>query len=177
MKKIIKFAGVALTSAAIVAMPVFSASAESANTVITANVGSTISITATPTVAINVTPSASAAATGTGASTVSVSTNAAGYRLSIKDADTDTNLKSGANNIAAHTGTFGAMTQLADNTWGYNINAGTSYAGVTTSDVQIKETSAAAQTDNTTVTFGVKVDATKPAGAYTDTVTFTAVAK
>ena len=39
MKKIIKYTSIVLTSAAIVALPVFSASAETSNTVITANIG------------------------------------------------------------------------------------------------------------------------------------------
>lgn len=176
MKKIIKFAGVALTSAAIVAMPVLSASAEDANSVITTNVGSVISIQATN-VNISVTPTSSSAATGTGASTVTVSTNnATGYNLAIKDADANTSLVNGGNNITAHTGTFAGMTPLTDNTWGYNLDAGTNYAGVTAAAVNIKTTNSVANNDVTTVTFGAKVNSSLPNGNYVDTVVFTALA-
>jgi hypothetical protein len=54
--------------------------------------------------------------------TVTVNTNnAAGYNLTLADSDTNTNLVSGGNNIAAHSGTFAPPTTLGNNTWGYRI--------------------------------------------------------
>lgn len=197
MKKIIKYTSVVLTSAAIVALPIFSASAETANTTITANIGSTISIQSTGTVDLNINPTASEAKASSGKATVTVSTNnATGYNLKIGMNGADRNLKKTSDNIAAHAGTLNSPSVLANNTWGYRVeNAGGfaagnmtvqsnvndltgTFAGVPASgaEEQIKNHNTAAQSQQTDVLFGAKVDATKPSGAYTGTVVFTATA-
>lgn len=196
MKKIIKYTSIALTSAAIVALPVFSASAVTADTIITANIGSTISIQATPNVSFNINPTASNAKASSGKATVTVSTNnATGYNLKIAMNTADQTLKKGGDSIAAHTGNFTTPTALAVNAWGYRVeNVGGFQAGnmtpqtdqdnlaglfaavpASTAGDTIKNHNAAVQSHNTDVLFGAKVDATKPSGAYTGTVTFTAV--
>ncbi len=197
MKKIIKYTSIVLTSAAIVALPVFSASAETSNTVITANIGSTISVQSTSNVALSINPTATQAKASSGKATVTVSTNnATGYNLKIGMNGADRNLNKASDNITAHAGTLAAPTALANNAWGYRVenvggfNAGNvtpesnvndlagTFAGVPAQNAedQIKNHNAAVQSDTTDVLFGAKVDATKPSGAYTGTVVFTATA-
>ncbi len=199
MKKIIKYTSIALTSAAIVALPIFSASAETSNTTITANIGSTLSIQSTPTVSFNVNPTASTAKASSGLATVTVSTNnATGFNLKLAMNGTDQTLQNGAAaTIAAHSGSFAAPATLANNSWGYRVeNVGTFGAGNMSAQTDqndlagtfaavpsnltggdtIKNVSAAAQSNQTQVLFGVKADSTKPSGAYSGTVVFTATA-
>lgn len=197
MKKIIKYTSIVLTSAAIVALPVFSASAETSNTIITATIGSTISVQSTSNVALNINPTATQAKASSGKATVTVSTNnATGYNLKIGMNGADRNLNKASDNITAHAGTLAAPTALANNTWGYRVenvggfNAGNvtpennvndlagTFAGVPAQNAEeeIKNHNAAVQSNTTDVLFGAKVDATKPSGAYTGTVVFTATA-
>jgi hypothetical protein len=55
--------------------------------------------------------------------------------------------------------------------------AASTYAGVEDAAQNIKSTSATAAADTTVVTYAVKVDTTKPAGVYSDSVTYTATVK
>jgi hypothetical protein len=126
---------------------------------------------------------------------VTVNTNnALGYVLTLSDSNTVTDLTSGANTIAAHSGTFGSPTALGNGTWGYRIvNAGgfgagaysaetnngastSTWAGVpsSTTPSTIKTTSSSATNDVTTVWYGVKANSSQANGTYTDTVTYTA---
>lgn len=197
MKKIIKYTSIALTSAAIVALPVFSAKAETANTVVNANIGSTISIQSTANVDLNINPTASSAKASSGKATVTVSTNnAAGYTLKLGMNGADRDLKKASDSINPHTGTLNAPAALANNSWGYRVeNAGGfgagnmaiesnldnltgTFAGVPAqgADDQIKTNGTAVQSQQTDVLFGAKADSTKPSGTYTGTVVFTAIA-
>ncbi|RYF72755.1 MAG: hypothetical protein EOO39_11615 [Cytophagaceae bacterium] len=125
--------------------------------------------------------------------TVSVSTNnTTGYRLTLSDSDTNTNLVSGGNTIAAHAGTFASPTALTGNGWGYAVAGGnfsatytaepsnpsstTKWAGVpsSASPQQLKTTAATATADTTTVWYGVRATSAQAAGVYSDTVTYTA---
>ena len=165
------------------------------NTIINATVNAVISMTSGPTVGIGLTPTSSAVVSSA-SDTVSVSTNnSAGYYLALADSDATTSLVSGANSITAHNGTFASPTALATGSWGYRlVSAGgfgagaysgevnstsstSTWAGVpaTGSPQTLKTTATTAANDQTTVWFGAKVDATKPTGVYTDTVTYTAV--
>lgn len=173
---------------------VASAASQTANTTINANVGSSISITTVSPVTISLTPTAGGVVSSA-SDTVTVNTNnALGYTLTLADADTNTNLVSGANNIAAHTGTFASPTALANNTWGYRIvgaggfgasaysgetnqaSSTSTWAGVASSasPVTIKSTSSTATNDTTTVWYGVNATSSQPNGTYSDTVTYTA---
>ena len=170
------------------------ASAATANTVINATLGSTISVTTSTPVAISLTPTAGGVVSSSN-DTVSVSTNnTAGYTLTLEDNDATTTLVSGANSIAAHSGTQASPTTLANNTWGYRVDgvggfgagptsaetnngsSSTIWAGVpaTGSPNTLKTTSSTASNDTTTVWYGVKVTSSQPNGTYTDTVTYTA---
>lgn len=177
-------------------VPTAFAASQSANTVINATIGSTISISTSGTVTLAITPTGSGSATSA-SDTVSVSTNnSTGYKLTLIDADTNTNLVNGGNNIAASTGTFASpIATLANNSWGYRVdNAGTfgagptsaqtnqasltgKYAGVVASSGTadtLKTTATTASADTTTVWYGAMADTTKPNGTYTDTVVYTA---
>ena len=89
------------------------ASAATANTTINATLGTSISVSTSSTVAVSLTPT-SGGVVSSNSDSVSVSTNdTAGYTLTLSDADTNTNLVSGGNNIAAHAGTQASPTALA----------------------------------------------------------------
>ena len=197
MKKIIKYTSIALTSAAIVALPVFSAKAETASTVVNANIGSTISIQSTANVDLNINPTASSAKASSGKATVTVSTNnATGYTLKLGMISADRDLKKASDSINPHTGTLNSPAALANNSWGYRVentggfgagnmaiesnldNLTGTFAGVPAqgNDDQIKTNSTAIQSQQTDVLFGAKADSTKPSGTYTGTVVFTAIA-
>ena len=188
--------GSAFAVFAVLLSPVIaSAATNSGTTTVNANITSTIAITTNATITIGLAPTTSTALTSV-ADTVSVATNTSnGYALKLSDGDTTTNLANGASNIAAHTGTFASPTALATNTWGYRIVGqggftGTAYsaetnatsststwAGVASSasPQTIKTTAGPAASDPTTVWYAAKVDTSIPSGAYTDTVTYTAV--
>ena len=196
MQKTVTFriAGSLAVLAVLAAPVVAGAATDKKNTTINATVNSTISMTTSGTVPISLTP------TGTGvvssaSDTVTVATNnTTGYNLTLADGDANTNLVNGANNLAAHNGTFAAPTALAVNTWGYRVvsaggfgasaysaetNAGSStstWAGIPASGSaqQLKSTSSTTAGDATTVWYGVKVDTSKPNGVYSDQVTYTA---
>lgn len=183
--------------ATLLVVPVFvSAQSEDEDTIINANIGSTISITTSGTVNLNVTPTLSGSATSA-SDTVTVATNnTAGYNLTLEDVDADTDLVNGVNTIDAHTGTQGSPTTLGNNTWGYRVdgvggfgagptaaesnqaNLTGSWAGVPAggSPATIKNTSSPTAGDVTAVWYGVKADTGKPDGTYTDTVLYTATA-
>lgn len=188
----------AIAVVGVVVTPVVaSAASTNANTTINATVASVISMTTSSTVAISLTPT-SGGVVSSNSDTVSVSTNnTAGYTLTFKDADTNTNLVSGGNNIAASAGTTGVGNTivLANNTWGFavanqdgfdasysaetnNASSTSKWAGVVASSgtaYQIKTTSATATNDTSTVWYGVKANSSQPNGVYSDTVTYTAV--
>lgn len=173
---------------------VASAVSQTASTTVNATVGSVISISTSSTVTLGLTPTAGGVVSSA-SDTVSVSTNNAnGYALTLADSDATTNLVSGGNTIAAHTGTQASPTALANNTWGYrvvnvggfgasaysaetnNTSSASTWAGVpaTGSPNTIKTTASTASGDTTTVWYGVKANSSKANGTYTDTVTYTA---
>lgn len=182
------------------ASPVIASAASStAGTTINATISSVISIsTATP-VAISLTPTAGGVVSSA-SDTVTVNTNNnTGYTLTVADTDATTNLVSGSDTIAAHSGTKTAPTALANNTWGFAVASGTtgigtngfdaSYSAETNnasstskwmgmpasgSPVMLKTTAAVASNDTTTVWYAVKATSSQPDGVYTDTVTYTA---
>lgn len=199
MKKILKYTSVVLTSAAIVALPIFSASAETSTTTVTANINSTLSMSSDANASFTINPTSTQAKSSSNKATVTVSTNnATGYNLKIGMIGADNALKNTAavSQIDAHTGSFGAPAAMALNKWGYRVDgAGTFGAGTTTAETDvndlaqtwaavpvqnsedtIKNHASAVQSHQTDVYFGAKVDATKPSGAYTGQVQFTAVA-
>lgn len=182
--------------AAVLSMPAI-AGAATASTTVNSAISSVLSVfTTSGTVNVNVTP------TGSGAQTIAndvltVSTNdALGYTLQIANADTNTNLVSGGNNLAASSGTQASPTAQTANTWGYRVDGvggfgagptssqssaaigSRTFAGVPSSSSPntIKTTATTASNDTTNVWYGVAADTSQPSGTYTDTITYTATA-
>ena len=133
----------------------------------------TISISADTSTTIPVTPATGGvSASGNNAVTVT-STDVSGFQLYVR-ADSNTSLANGGSTIAASANASPAA--LATNTWGYNTDASSNFKGITLTDALIKTHNELATSGNlTTVTYGVKVDATKVAGNYSTTVLYTAV--
>lgn len=170
------------------------ATSATANTTINATIASVISISTSSPVVLGITPVTGGAQT-TSNDTVTVSTNdSLGYNLTLADADSNTSLVSGGNDIAANGGTQSSPTALADDSWGYRVDGiggfgagptstssnltsdSTTFAGIPASGSPdtIKNTSTTASGDTTTVWYSAKVDTDLPAGTYSDTVTYTA---
>jgi uncharacterized protein (TIGR02145 family) len=150
----------------------------------------TISLTAPTTATLNVTPNNSSPTTAS--STISVTTNnTTGYSISATTQDsTNDCLKSSAdaaidcpdatNKIINTAGTsISPVTELATNTWGISLDNGTTWQGIPLLGqpaLSIKSTNAPATNDNSTITYGVKVDNSLPADTYSGTVIITAMA-
>jgi hypothetical protein len=164
--------------AAVLLSPVVAA-ADTDTTTVQATVASVISVSSTPTVAISVTPTAGGAE-ATADDTVTVDSNDAdGYNLTLENDATLTMAGSAGGTLAKTSGTYGTPAALGTNSWGYRLaafGAGT-YAGVEDAAQNIKSTTATANAETTTVTYGVKVNTAVPAGVYTDSVTYTATVK
>lgn len=184
---------VPVLGAALVASPaIVSAATTTGSTTVNATLASVISMTTSGTVAIALTPT-TGGVVSSASDSVSVSTNnTTGYTLTMSDGDTNTNLVSGANNIAAHAGTYAVPTALTGNSWGYAVAGGnftasytaemnnasstTKWAGVpeSSSPQTLKTTAATASGDTTTVWYGVRATASQATGTYSDTITYTA---
>ncbi len=201
VKQKAKIAAWAVVATTVATAPItVSALDSSQNSVINATVEAVISITTASPVAISLTPTAGGVVSSA-SDTVTVNTNnSAGYELTLKNADTSSNLVSGGNNITPHAGTMAASTALANGTWGFAIatattgaqtnnfdasyaaensasSSATKWAGVPISSgsaYKLKDTSAVATNDTTTVWYGARVNTSQATGTYTDTVTYTA---
>lgn len=191
-QRIMSAAGV-LSLVGVVAAPVFaSAVADTEPTTINAVVGEAIAVTTSGTVALNITPATGGALTSN-SDTVTVSTNnGTGYTLAVNDTDATVTLVNGGNSIAAHAGTVGTPTALANNTWGFAVagapfdvsyaietnvtSSSTKWAGMPASGspATIRTTNSNVIGEATTVWYAAKVDLSKPDGTYTDSVTYTA---
>lgn len=194
MKKSIK-SSIALSAGvlAIVGLVVAPTVVDAADTTeVTANIGTAASVSSTSgAVAVNITPVIGGSFSSASDTVIAGTNNASGYKLQVSATSTD--LVSGVNTIAASSGTPAAPVTLANNTWGYRVdgqygfgagptsaetnaaNLDGSWAGITTSPVDIKNVASAVGSDSTTVWYGVGADNTKPQGAYKQTVTYTAV--
>jgi hypothetical protein len=132
-----------------------------------------LSIATSGNINIPITPTTSGVlATGTSVVTVT-STDVMGYKLYIRALNsTDMNNLGSLLPASAN----GSPAPLAINTWGYNVDASTNFAGITLTDTLIRSiTIPASSGDITTVTYGMKLDLAKPAGNYVATVVYTAV--
>jgi hypothetical protein len=111
---------------------------------------------------------------GTASGPVTVtSTDVVGYMLYIR-AVGSSSMTTAVSTIPASANVSNAA--LSINTWGYNITAGTTFTGITTSDILLKNATGPFSTgDTTTVTYGLNIDRTKSAGNYTSNVIYTAV--
>ena len=132
-----------------------------------------LSIATSGNINIPITPTTSGVL-ATGASVVTVtSTDVMGYKLYIR-ALNSTDMNNLGDLLPASAN--GSPAPLAINTWGYNVDASTNFAGITLTDTLIRSiTIPASSGDITTVTYGMKLDLAKPAGNYVATVVYTAV--
>jgi hypothetical protein len=124
-------------------------------------------------VTIQVTPTeAGTLATSSNVVTVT-STDVVGYKLYIRSLD-NTNMVNGGSTIP--TSGNGTPGSLATNTWGYNTDASSNFVGSSLTDTLVKDAAGPYSSgDNTTVTYGVKVDNSKAAGNYVTSIVYTAV--
>ena len=191
-----KIAIFGLSALSVLVLPV-AASAITATTTISSQVGSVISLlTTSSTVNIDTTPNGAGVQT-MASDTVTVSTNdSAGYALKLGETTASSTLTSGSNTIAASTGSFSTPVVMAVNTWGYRVdNVGGFLAGPTTatsntaigtakfakvpataSPDTLKTTATTATNDVTTVWYGVATNTSTASGTYTNSVTYTATA-
>lgn len=125
---------------------------------------------------------------------VSVSTNDTdGFTLTLNDADTTYTLASGGNSFAASSGTPASPIALANNTWGWRIDALSGFGAGPTSTANNADPSsltfaaipanaspftinstATNGTDAVDVWYSARANDTQPGGTYTDIVTYTA---
>lgn len=173
------------------------ANAATTSTTVSSDVGSVISLlTSNGTVNLNAVPTGSGVQT-IASDTVTVSSNDSnGYTLQLATSGAGTSLTSGANTIAASSGTQASPVAQTANSWGYRVDGlggfgagptsavsnaaigAVKFAGVPASGSPntLKTTASTASNDTTTVWYGVAVNTSQPAGTYTDSVTYTATA-
>lgn len=195
IKKISVISAVPLLAIAIVAVT-YASQTNAITTAVSSTIGSTISVfTSSGTVAIDATPTAAGVQT-INKDIITVSTNnSAGYVLKLNETTAASALTSGGNSIPAVSGTLAAPVVQTANTWGYRVDsAGGFGAGptavvsnqaigalkfaavpATASPDTLKTTAATATNDVTNVWYGVAVNTGTPSGAYTNSVTYTAV--
>lgn len=170
--------------------------ADTSTTTVSSAVSATINLfTTNGTVNINTAPTAAGVQT-IASDVVTISTNnAAGYTLKLAETTGSNTLTSGANTIAASSGSQSTPVAMAANTWGYRvdgvggfgsgptsaatnsaISGSIKFAAVpaTASPNTIKTTAATASNDTTTVWYGVATNTSTPSGTYTNGVTYTA---
>jgi hypothetical protein len=132
-----------------------------------------LSIGTSGNVSIQITPTESGVL-GTANNTVTVtSTDVVGYKLYVRSLSS-TDMTNGPAVLPASSNTLPGA--LSNNTWGYNTDASSNFVGLTLTDVLIKNANGPYSAgDNTQITYGVKVDVSKPAGNYITSVVYTAV--
>lgn len=130
-----------------------------------------LSIALSGNVSVNLAPNGSTfEGTGTGTVTVT-STDAVGYKLYAYSPTSNT-MVNGSASIPASSNSSPAA--LSVNTWGYNTNGSSNFAGMLTTPSLIKDASGPYKNgDNTTVTYKALTDITKSAGNYTVGVVYT----
>lgn len=137
--------------------------------------------------ASNVTISAQASSAGqlsTASNAVTVySTDVHGYKLYLNAASSASLTRALGGTIPASANTFSSPAALATNTWGYNTDASTNFIGVITTPILVTSfitnfsgpSAPSVGGSVTTVTYGVKLDYTEPAGTYSTNIMYTAV--
>lgn len=190
-----------LAVGAVVGLSSVNIQAATSNTVINGNISSLISITSVSPQTINVSPT-SGAATSSVSDTVTVNTNnATGYTLDLAMVGTATandliHTVTPANVINATSGSQTTPAALGANTWGYRVDdVGGFGAGTTTAETNVatsaftwaavplgtannlRSTTGPATNAQTNVWYAIHANNSLPSGTYTNTVTYTAVAK
>lgn len=131
-----------------------------------------LAISTSGNVTIQITPT-DAGTLGSASNTVTVtSTDVIGYSLYINSLSS-TDMTNGPDVLPASGN--GTPAALSNNTWGYNLNGSSNFVGISGTQTLIKNaTGPFTAGDNTTITYGVKVDNNKPAGNYVTSVVYTA---
>lgn len=161
---------------------------DTANITAQAVVGDSIEITAGQTT-VTMTNVVAGATENEASTDLTVRTNNVnGYSVNIKDADTETALKT-ADGSGTATGIPAGVPSQGTNAWGFKTSSTASnvtidsewaaYRAVSTSEKNIATgtTASAAEGDVISLTFGVTVDTTIAAGTYEDVVVVTATTK
>lgn len=132
-----------------------------------------LSISTSGDVSMNLTPTGGPTSTSASGTVTVTTSDVNGYRLYIRGL-TSSDMVNGSNTLPASAHVIPGS--LVVNTWGYNLDASSDYAGLTTDDVLIRSTTAPDTTgDVTTVTYGANVDNATAAGFYTSNIVYTAV--
>lgn len=157
----------------------------------------TLTLSSGSTTSVNIIPSSSGKCT-VASNTVSVLTdNTTGYNLTMTTSTTNNAMVGASGSLTASSGTAAAPTTLANNTWGWRIDSlsgfgagptspvssgstpSVAFAGVPASNgtpAQLASTSSPANPAiDTTVWYGACANGSLPSGAYSTTVTYTAV--
>lgn len=124
----------------------------------------------------NITPTDSGTL-GTGTSTVTVtSTDVVGYKLYIQALNGITYMNNLGTHLDASANAYPSSTNLSTNTWGFNTDSSSNFAGITNSDVQIDSVTGPITSGHiTSIKYGVNINTSKPAGNYSAQVVYTAV--
>lgn len=178
--KIIAALGV-VAGLGVAALPLASNAAESADVTLTVTVGKAIELTVdSATKAVSINPGATDNSLST---TATVTTNDSdGYLVYLADADNDTNLVSGTNYIPAFTAGQATLSAAASG-WGVKLPGASEYVGVPAADAThatslvVANEATVADAEDYVVEYGIAIAGDQASGVYTDTVTFTAVAK
>lgn len=196
-KKITYLVGSSLVAAAVIALPIATTTyAATSTSTINGTVNSTITVNSSGPVAISTAPT-SVAVASSAKDTVSVSTNnESGYTLTLETNTADRNLNNASESITPSSGTLNSPAPLADNTWGYRVDAAGGFTGTTVAETNvtssahdwagvpesgngdtIKTTTTTASNDETDVWYAMSADSSMPSGTYSNTVVYTATAQ
>lgn len=157
----------------------------------------TITLTSGGATHVNVIPTSGGACTVQNDIVSVLTDNSTGYSLTMTTSTTNNSMVGGSASIGTSSATAAAPTTLAMNTWGYRVDGlsgfGTgpttsqnngsvpsvSFAGVPASNQTATAIASSGSLANpavsTTVWYGVCANATLPSGAYSTTITYTAV--
>ena len=160
------------------------------NVVVNAEIQSVLAITAPSNLDLNIMPSSTGALTSGEVEVNVTSNNATGYTLSMSASTDNTALTNTetSDTINSTTNASESPNTLSANTWGWYPSSLSTNPGSSTGNYQfiaipavssaatVKTTAAPSTNDISTVSFGVSVDTSIPAGTYANTVVFSAIA-
>lgn len=182
--KILSIALVVIIAAGLFAPVIKTHADEDLGVEVTANVEQVVSVTLTSAeLEFNISPSSDGTFMKKSVVTTVKTNSTAGYDLFMSSEDNESDLVNANTDVKIASGFDGTKTELtmANNTWGFSLDS-TNFSAIPLRNAQatIRSASVMPTTDverNTTVSFGVKVDKTLPAGKYSKTVVFSAIAR
>lgn len=133
-----------------------------------------LSIATSGDVALDLTPGGGPTTVSAVGTVTVTTTDVLGYKLYIRGLSTQQMTTSTGSTLDASSNVIPGT--LAVNTWGYSLDSGTTYAGLTTNDVLLRTTNVPRTAGEvTSITYGANVDNQTAAGAYSVSVIYTAV--